>query len=84
MKKGIHPKLQDTIFVDISTKLKFYTASTLHSKEMLVDNGKEYAVHYRDVTSATHPVYTGEKRFVDTAGCVDKFFARAKARQRNG
>ena len=73
MKTGIHPDSHPVCFVDVSTKKKFLTISTLRSKQKETIDGIEYDVIYRDITSDSHPAYTGEKRFVDTAGRVEKF-----------
>ena len=73
MKKGIHPEVHPVCFVDVSTKRKFLTISTLRSKQKETIDGVEYDVIFRDITSDSHPAYTGEKRFVDTAGRVEKF-----------
>ena len=73
MKEDLHPKEHPVCFVDVSTKKKFLTISTMRSKQKEVIDGVEYDVIFRDITSDSHPAYTGEKRFVDTAGRVEKF-----------
>ncbi|MBN2069746.1 MAG: type B 50S ribosomal protein L31 [Opitutales bacterium] len=73
MKKNIHPKLNKVCFVDVSTGKKFPTRSVLASDRKEVIDGEEHFMILRDITMDSHPVYTGEKRFVDTAGRVDKF-----------
>ncbi|MDR0444751.1 MAG: type B 50S ribosomal protein L31 [Puniceicoccales bacterium] len=73
MKKDSHPVTRPVCFCDISTGKRFLTISTLHSKNKESINGIEYDFIYRDVTSDSHPIYTGEKRLVDTAGRVEKF-----------
>lgn len=74
MKKGIHPEYNDVIFWDTSSDSKFLTRSTLKSKEMVKwTDGKEYPVIKVEVSSASHPFYTGKKMFLDTAGRVEKF-----------
>lgn len=82
MKKDIHPEVRPVCFIDVSTGKRFFTQSTLRSKQQEVIDGVEYHVVYCDVTSDSHPVYTGEKRFVDTAGRVEKFnkkFSRTRS-----
>ncbi|MDR0534811.1 MAG: type B 50S ribosomal protein L31 [Puniceicoccales bacterium] len=82
MKKEIHPANNLVCFRDVSTGRKFLTKSTLRSKETEVIDGVEYFVFNREVTSDSHPAYTGEKRFVDSAGRVEKFqskFRRGRA-----
>jgi len=73
VKKEGHPEYHPVCFVDVSTNRKFLTRSTMRSKQKEVIDGVEYFVVVRDVTSDSHPAYTGEKRFVDSAGRVEKF-----------
>ena len=83
MKKDIHPSINNVCFRDVSSVRQFLTKSTLSSKEKITVDGEEYYVIPRDVTADSHPAYTGEKRFVDTAGRVEKFqnkFSRRRAR----
>jgi large subunit ribosomal protein L31 len=79
-----HPTLNPVAFVDVSTGRKFLTRSTIKSPRKEVIDGTEYFVILRDVTADSHPAYTGEKRFVDTAGRVEKFqnkFRRTSGRK---
>lgn len=83
MKKEGHPEYHPVCFVDVSTGRKFLTRSTMRSKQKDTIDGVEYYVVVRDVTSDSHPAYTGEKRFLDSAGRVEKFktkFTRARAK----
>jgi large subunit ribosomal protein L31 len=74
MKKGIHPDYKEVIFWDTSSDTKFKSRSTAHSKETATwEDGKEYPVIKVEVSSASHPFFTGKKMFVDTAGRVEKF-----------
>ena len=73
MKKNIHPSLNPVRFVDVSTGKKFLSKSTATSKKSENIEGVDHHVLVRDVTMDSHPAYTGEKRFVDTAGRVEKF-----------
>lgn len=73
MKKDIHPNLNPVCFVDVSSGRKFITKSTASSKKQENIDGLDHHVLLRDVTMDSHPAYTGEKRFVDTAGRVEKF-----------
>jgi large subunit ribosomal protein L31 len=73
MKKGIHPNLHPVCFVDVSTGKQFLTRSTIKSNRTEEIDGVEYQVVVRDLTSDSHPAYTGDKRFLDTAGRVEKF-----------
>ncbi|HVU37481.1 MAG TPA: type B 50S ribosomal protein L31 [Opitutales bacterium] len=81
MKKEGHPDYHPVCFVDVSTNRKFLTRSTMRSKQKETIDGVEYFVVVRDVTSDSHPAYTGEKRFMDSAGRIEKFkskFQRAR------
>ncbi len=73
MKKKIHPILNPVCFVDVSTGKKFISMSTASSKKSENIDGLDHHLLVRDVTMDSHPAYTGEKRFVDTAGRVEKF-----------
>lgn len=73
MKKDIHPDYHPVCFVDVSSGMRFLTRSTMKSKTVEKIDGVDYFMISRDVTAASHPAYTGEKRFVDTAGRVEKF-----------
>lgn len=73
MKAGIHPKTHPVCYRDVSTGKNFLTRSTVKSDRKEKIDGVEYDVIVRDITMDSHPVYTGEKRFVDTAGRVEKF-----------
>jgi len=74
MKKEIHPEYKEVIFWDTSSDFKFLTRSTQFSSETEKwTDGKEYPVIKVEVSSASHPFYTGKKMFVDTAGRVEKF-----------
>ncbi|MBO7522010.1 MAG: type B 50S ribosomal protein L31 [Opitutales bacterium] len=82
MKDKIHPDYKPVCFVDVSTGARFLTRSTMRSKQVETIDGVEYQVVVRDITADSHPAYTGEKRFVDTAGRVEKFqkkFGRRRA-----
>ncbi|MDR1817156.1 MAG: type B 50S ribosomal protein L31 [Puniceicoccales bacterium] len=81
MKKNIHPEFNTVCFRDVSTGKRFLTKSTLRSKETEVIDGVEYAIFPREVTSDSHPAYTGEKRFVDSAGRVEKFQNKFRRRR---
>lgn len=81
MKKDAHPEFYPVCFRDVSTGRKFLTMSTLRSKEKETIDGVEYFVFNREVTADSHPAYTGEKRFVDTAGRVEKFQSKFSRRR---
>ncbi len=83
MKAEGHPTLNNVCFVDVATGKKFLTRSATSSQRKETIDGTEYHVIVRDVTSDSHPAYTGEKRLVDTAGRIEKFsnkFKRVRAK----
>ncbi|HOS85262.1 MAG TPA: type B 50S ribosomal protein L31 [Bacteroidales bacterium] len=80
MKKGIHPENYRLVaFKDMSNEEVFITKSAAPSKETIEVNGVEYPVIKLEVSSYSHPFYTGKMKFVDTAGRVDKFRNKYKA-----
>ncbi len=80
MKEGIHPKnYRLVVFKDMSNGYTFMTRSTAPSKETIkMDDGKEYPLIKLEITSTSHPFYTGKMKLVDTAGRVDKYMNRYK------
>lgn len=77
MKKEIHPDYREVVFLDTSSDYKFITRSTIQTSETIKwEDGKEYPLVKVEVSSASHPFYTGKKLFVDTAGRVEKFNKR--------
>jgi len=83
MKKEGHPAYHPVCFVDVSTGHKFLTRSTMKTGRKEDIDGVEYQVVVRDITAASHPVYTGEKRFVDSAGRVEKFQSKFRRGRRS-
>lgn len=79
MKKDIHPNYNPVVFYDTSSETKFMTQSTMTSSETIEwEDGNTYPLIKVEVSSASHPFYTGKKLFVDTAGRVEKFNKRYK------
>ncbi len=77
MKKDIHPKINQVVFKDMSCDFAFLTTSTLTSKETIKwEDGKEYPVVKVEISSASHPFYTGKQRIMDTEGRIDRFKKR--------
>jgi large subunit ribosomal protein L31 len=74
MQKDIHPDYHPVVFLDTSTGDKFLTRTTLTSKETVKwEDGNEYPLVKVDISSSSHPYYTGKMKFVDSAGRVEKF-----------
>jgi large subunit ribosomal protein L31 len=80
MKTDIHPdNFRKVIFHDNSSGARFLVSSTIDTTETdKWEDGTEYPVSYVDVSSASHPFYTGQEKVMDTAGRVERFKARAK------
>lgn len=73
MQAGIHPEYQAVVFVDSTTGKKFLSGSTLTSNETTEFEGKEYPMIRMDITSDSHPFYTGKQKFTQADGAVDRF-----------
>lgn len=86
MKKEIHPQDYRLVaFKDMSNDKVFLTKSTVKTRETTSIDGVEYPLYKLEISSASHPFYTGKMKLVDTAGRVDKFMSRYKnhMKQRN-
>lgn len=86
MKKDIHPKdYRKVLFIDNSNGEEFLISSSVHSTETAkAKDGKEYPVCRVEISSSSHPFYTGNEKSLDTAGRAEKFRARvatAKAKK---
>lgn len=73
MKKDIHPEYREVLFHDISADFKILTKSTIETKDTIEHEGKTFPYVKVDISSASHPFYTGTQRVLDTEGRVDKF-----------
>ncbi|GAB7564690.1 type B 50S ribosomal protein L31 [Methylobacillus methanolivorans] len=74
MKPGIHPDYREVVFQDIGADFSFLTRSTIAAKETIKwTDGKEYPLIKIEVSSQSHPFYTGKQKILDTAGRVEKF-----------
>jgi large subunit ribosomal protein L31 len=79
MKKDIHPRYRAVIFKDVSSGESYLTRSTIRTDETVVHtDGQEYPLYKVNVSASSHPFYTGQRMFVDTAGRVEKFKRRYK------
>ena len=83
MKKGIHPEnYRPVVFKDMSNEDIFITRSTMVAKETIVVDGVEYPLIKVEISSTSHPFFTGKAKLVDTAGRVDKFMSRYGERKK--
>ncbi len=77
MKADIHPQYKDVVFQDVTSNFAFLTRSTLSSKDSIKwEDGQEYPLLKVEISSASHPFYTGKQKLIDTSGRVDKFRKR--------
>lgn len=73
MKKGIHPDYHEVVFMDSATGKKFLAGSTVQSNETTDYEGKEYPLIRVEITSDSHPFYTGKQKFTQADGRIDRF-----------
>ncbi len=77
MKKEIHPdNYRPVVFKDMSNEEIFISRSTVNARETIEIDGVTYPLVKLEITSSSHPFYTGKQKLVDTAGRVDKFMSR--------
>ncbi len=77
MKPDIHPEYREVVFQDISSDFKILTRSTIKTRETVTwEDGKEYPLVKVEISSKSHPFYTGKHKIVDSGGRVDKFRQR--------
>jgi large subunit ribosomal protein L31 len=83
MKTDIHPKNHRlVIFLDTTSGERYLVPSTVETSETDTwEDGKEYPLYKVEISSASHPFYTGKETVIDTAGRVEKFKARFKKAQ---
>ena len=73
MKRDIHPEYREVLFHDTSVDQYFLIPSTIQTDQTKEWEGKSYPYCPLDISSASHPFYTGKHKLVDTGGRVDKF-----------
>ncbi|QTC41444.1 type B 50S ribosomal protein L31 [Bacillus sp. V3] len=77
MKKSIHPEYHDVVFMDTNSGFKFLTGSTMTSNETIEwEDGKVYPLLKVEVSSDTHPFYTGRQKFSDRGGRAERFMKK--------
>ena len=79
MKKDIHPKTRPVVFKDLSSGFQILTFSTVQTKKETEFEGKSYPMVSFDVSSASHPFYTGKQRLLDTEGRAERFMKKYKS-----
>ena len=84
MKKDLHPgNYRPVVFKDMSNGDMFLTKSTCKTTETIEFEGQTYPLYKMEISSSSHPFFTGKAKLVDTAGRVDKFFNRYGAARKN-
>lgn len=73
MKKDIHPEYREVVFKDVALDFTVLTKSTVKTNETIEYNGKTYPLYTAEISSASHPFYTGTQKVLDTEGRIDKF-----------
>ena len=74
MRKDIHPKYRPVVFRDLASGKLFLTRSTIETKQTVkYEDGNEYPLFEVEISSASHPFYTGKQQLIDTAGRVERF-----------
>ncbi len=77
MKKDIHPDYREVVFQDISSDFSFLTRSTVQTGDTVKwEDGQEYPLVRVEISSASHPFYTGKQRVLSSGGRVDQFRRR--------
>jgi large subunit ribosomal protein L31 len=80
MKPDIHPQYREVVFQDVTANFAILTRSTISTKDTIKwEDGKEYPLVKLEISSASHPFYTGKHKVLDTGGRVDKFRKRYAA-----
>ncbi|MDO4215018.1 MAG: type B 50S ribosomal protein L31 [Bacteroidales bacterium] len=84
MKKDLHPaNYRPVVFKDMSNGDMFLSKSTCKTTETIEFEGETYPLYKLEISSTSHPFYTGKSKLVDTAGRVDKFMSRYGAARKN-
>jgi large subunit ribosomal protein L31 len=77
MKAEIHPEYREVVFQDLSSDLIFKTRSTVQTPDTIKwEDGNEYPLVKVEVSSQSHPFYTGKHKIMDSGGRVDRFKQR--------
>jgi large subunit ribosomal protein L31 len=76
MKAEIHPEYREVLFIDSATGEEWVCRSTMNSEDMKEVDGRTLPVVKLEISSASHPFWTGQMREVDTDGRVDRFRKR--------
>ena len=78
MKKDIHPNYRKVLFKDITTDKNFIVASSVETTEIINEDGVDYPLVKVEISSSSHPFYSGKERAGGTTGRIDKFNQKYK------
>lgn len=78
MKKDIHPEYREVVFKDLSSEAQFITRSTVATQDTIDVDGVNYPLVKVEISSESHPFYTGKDNFISRAGRVEKFNKKYK------
>jgi large subunit ribosomal protein L31 len=85
MKSDIHPNYRPVVFMDAAADFSFLTKSTIETNETIEwEDGNTYPLAKVEISSASHPFFTGQMKIVDTAGRVERFERRYGSRRKRG
>jgi len=76
MRADIHPEYRYVVFRDVSCDFEFLTRSCVQTRETTTFNGQEYPLVLIDISSESHPFYTGTQKIIDTEGRVERFYRK--------
>lgn len=77
MRAGIHPEYREVVFQDVSSDFAILTRSTVETEDKIKwEDGEEYPLVKVEISSASHPFYTGKHKVLDSGGRVDRFKKR--------
>ena len=76
MKSDIHPEYRFVVFRDVSCDFEFITRSCVQTRETTTVDGTEYPLVVLDISSESHPFYTGTQKIMDTEGRVERFYRK--------
>ena len=83
MKSDIHPNYRPVVFMDAAAEFSFLTRSTIKTDETIEwEDGNTYPLAKVEISSASHPFFTGQMKIVDTAGRVERFERRYGGRRK--
>ncbi len=84
MKPDLHPEYREVVFQDTSSDLRFVTRSTIATNETTEFEGETYPLAKVEISSESHPFYTGKQILLDSGGRVERFRRRYSKMQGSG